>query len=296
MTQTERPFTPEQLLAALGQAVIATDLDGHIVYWNPAAERLYGWAASEVVGRDIAAVLVPHMSQDTAAGIMAALRDGTPWAGGFAVQRRDGSVFPALVTDAGVSDDDGLRGIVGVSANLGTALRPLLERSSDAALVLTTEGVVSYASPAVDALFGWQPEDLVGKSFTAFVDPRDHDELFRVLHERSTLAVDVIEVRLQTATGAIGAEAALTDLRDDPVVRGLVCNLRHSERLARLRERERINQAAHADILQTLFGVTLDLDAAQAAASPAECAYLESAAGKISQATAALRRLLAPDD
>jgi PAS domain S-box-containing protein len=33
------------LLDSLGQAVIATDLEGSIIYWNRAAEDLYGWSA-----------------------------------------------------------------------------------------------------------------------------------------------------------------------------------------------------------------------------------------------------------
>ncbi|MBN1814130.1 MAG: PAS domain-containing protein, partial [Anaerolineae bacterium] len=40
-----------QLLDAVGQAVVATDLGGGITYWNRAAEDLYGWTAEEVLGR-----------------------------------------------------------------------------------------------------------------------------------------------------------------------------------------------------------------------------------------------------
>src|SRR5919206_294121 len=41
------------LLDTVEQAVIATDLGGRITYWNHFAERLYGWPATEAVGRDI---------------------------------------------------------------------------------------------------------------------------------------------------------------------------------------------------------------------------------------------------
>lgn len=295
MTEPIPPFTPTQLLDALGQAVIATDLDGRIVSWNPAAERLYGWAEDEVIGRNITDVTVPQMSHSVAAQIMKSLREGTAWSGCFPVQRRDGSVFPALVTDAGIYRDDIPIGLVGVSGHLGTALRPLLERSSDAALVLTTDAIVTYASPAVDRLFGWQPEDLVGKSLTTFVDPRDHEQLFMILNEPGPQFDDGVEFRMQAAVGAVPAEAAFTDLRDDPVVRGVVCNLRHSERLARLRERERLSAAAHADILQILFGATLELTAAEL--DPANGRErVQSANVMVNDALRALRQLLGPDD
>jgi len=54
---TERRRNEERLreLAALVEkaqdAIYVRDLDQHITYWNPGAERLYGWTAAEVLGR-----------------------------------------------------------------------------------------------------------------------------------------------------------------------------------------------------------------------------------------------------
>ena len=129
-----RPSTDE-LLHALGHAVIATDMQGTVLFWNGAAEQLYGWPAAEAVGRDISDVTVPEVSQKAAAEIMAALREGRPWSGGFPVRRRGGEVLHALVTDSGVYRDGELIGIVGASLNLGEAVRHLMERSCDAAVL-----------------------------------------------------------------------------------------------------------------------------------------------------------------
>jgi PAS domain S-box-containing protein len=41
------------ILQHVHDAVIATDLDGIIESWNPAAERIYGWSAGEVIGQHI---------------------------------------------------------------------------------------------------------------------------------------------------------------------------------------------------------------------------------------------------
>ena len=174
---------PAEQLAAIGQAVITTDPLGVVLYWNAAAQDLYGWTPGEAIGRNIAELTVPEVGQDTAADIMAALRDGVPWSGGFPVRRKDGTRFPALVTDAGVYRDGVLVGIVGVSTNLGAALRPLLERSTDAALVLRADGVVTYASPAVEQLFGWSEEDIIGAAITTLLHPDDRDTLGRFLQQ-----------------------------------------------------------------------------------------------------------------
>ena len=56
---TERKRAEEQLReqAALLQhaqeAIIACDPEGRVLFWNPSAERIYGWQAEEVVGRDM---------------------------------------------------------------------------------------------------------------------------------------------------------------------------------------------------------------------------------------------------
>ncbi|HEX8499910.1 MAG TPA: PAS domain S-box protein [Pyrinomonadaceae bacterium] len=108
-----------QLLDTVEQAVIATDLEGKITYWNRYAERLYGWPAAEAVGRDVLEVTPAETSAEQAAEIMSRLLAGEPWSGEFGVRRRDGTCFPALVTDSPIHDEAGrLVGVVGVSSDL----------------------------------------------------------------------------------------------------------------------------------------------------------------------------------
>ena len=90
-------FTAEEILGSQAQAVIATDVDGVVVYWNRAAEELYGWSAEEAVGRKVEELTVPEVSRAAAGEIMDALRDGTTWSGGFPVRRKDGTVFPVEI-------------------------------------------------------------------------------------------------------------------------------------------------------------------------------------------------------
>ena len=108
-----------QLLDAVGEAVIATDLDGTVVYWNPAAERLYGWDNDETLGRDIAELSVAEPTREQAAEIMAQVRSGQSWTGRYDARRADGTLVPAWVTDAPFYDADGrLVGIIGVSSDI----------------------------------------------------------------------------------------------------------------------------------------------------------------------------------
>lgn len=225
-------FEAAELLDSLGKAVIATALDGTVRYWNPAAERLYGWTAEEAVGENIANLSVPEVAQDIAEDIMESIRGGGSWSGGFLVRRKDGTMFPALVTDSGIYRDGRLVGIVGISINIGRTARPLLERSTDAALMLRSDATVTFASPAVRQLFGWDEEELLGTSIVPRLHPEDRGRLAAFLQRVVAVpgAHPPVELRVRNADQWVWAEAALTNLLDDPEVRGVACNLRRSPR------------------------------------------------------------------
>lgn len=60
---TNRPFDPQQFVLAAGDAIIATDAAGSIVVWNPAAERIFGYAASEALGRSLDLIIPERLRQ-----------------------------------------------------------------------------------------------------------------------------------------------------------------------------------------------------------------------------------------
>jgi PAS domain S-box-containing protein len=282
------------LLHALGHAVIATDTRGTVLSWNDAAEQLYGWSAAEAVGRDITEVTVPEVSQQAAAEIMAALRGGRPWSGGFPVRRRAGGVLHALVTDTGVYRDGQLIGIVGASLNLGDAVRHLMERSSDAAVLLDEHHLVSYASPAVTNLFGWPVEEVVGTPLTNRIHPEDHRTFAELLAADPHQTERVGELRVCTDRDWSWVEMAVTDLYTQPGPRGHVCNIRRGERLARLEERERILEAVHSEVLQDLYAAALELDRALIHAAPSSAARIDAARDAVGRAMETLREVVKP--
>lgn len=284
----------DELLHALGHAVIATDTRGTVLFWNGAAEQLYGWPADEAVGRDITEVTVPELSQQAAAEIMAALREGRAWSGGFPVRRRGGEVLHALVTDSGVYRDGELIGTVGASLNLGDAVRHLMERSSDAAVLVDEHRVVSYASPAVANLFGWPVEGVVGTRITDRIHPQDHPAFEELLTADPNRVERVGEIRVRTDGTWSWVEVAVTDLYTQPGSRSQVCNIRRSERLARLEERERILEAVHSEVLQDLYAAALELDRALTGAEPAGAARIDAARDAVGRAMETLREVVKP--
>jgi PAS domain S-box-containing protein len=122
---TERKIAEEKirfdfdLLNAVGQSVIATDTKGNIIYWNNAAEKIYGWSAAEATGQNIIDIFSSKQNKKEATEIVNAIRKGNSWSGEFKVQRKDGTSSPVFVTDTPVYDQKGgLIGIIGVSVDI----------------------------------------------------------------------------------------------------------------------------------------------------------------------------------
>ncbi len=94
-------------------AIVSKDLQGVVVTWNVAAERLFGWTAEEIVGRPIA-VLLPRDRLDEEDRILAELRAGRR-VDHFETRRvrKDGSTVDVSVSVSPLRDETGE--IVGAS-------------------------------------------------------------------------------------------------------------------------------------------------------------------------------------
>ncbi|MEO6723550.1 MAG: PAS domain S-box protein [Ferruginibacter sp.] len=115
------------LLATVGQAIIATDLEGKIIYWNNGAEKMYGWTVIEASGRNIAEITPSLQAWEKEDAIMKVLQQGNSWSGEFMVTRKDGVNFPVFVTNSPIYDQEGkLTGIIGVSNDISE--RKIAER------------------------------------------------------------------------------------------------------------------------------------------------------------------------
>ena len=139
------------LLNKIGQAVVATDSNGRITYWNQAASVMYGWSRKEVMGRDIMKILP---SKKEGMKVLETLEKGDTWTGEFVVARKDGTEFPVLMVDSPFYDEhDKLKGIITISSDITerrNAENKLLElnrnlRNYTAELVAANKGLEQFS-------------------------------------------------------------------------------------------------------------------------------------------------------
>lgn len=70
------PIDPAALLAAIGDAVIVSDVQGKVTVWNPAAERLFGWTAAEAIGQSMDMIIPSRLRQRHWAGYDQSMQTG----------------------------------------------------------------------------------------------------------------------------------------------------------------------------------------------------------------------------
>ena len=95
--------TPASIENDAGLAVCEVDPAGRVLNWSPGAERLLGWAPSDVIGRPL-----PGISRDDEAAFADMLKRSAKgvsfcdWP--VLCQHHDGSVFPAVLATARLED------------------------------------------------------------------------------------------------------------------------------------------------------------------------------------------------
>lgn len=82
-----------QILDAFQHAVVITDLEGNITFWNDGAQSLLGWSGEEAMDHEGVQWMLPQSHHEQAADIISDLARGISWKGDFPLRRSDGSTI-----------------------------------------------------------------------------------------------------------------------------------------------------------------------------------------------------------
>jgi diguanylate cyclase (GGDEF)-like protein/PAS domain S-box-containing protein len=248
-----------QVLAAAVEAsdaiVFATDVTGRVLRFNPAAERLSGWAADEIIGRHVREIRAGGNVVDLDAIVEAGdfMRVEGQWrhrAGmtrsiAFAVTlRRDADGEPSYLVVSGVDVTD-QRAAVAALESSERRHRALVEHASDVVVVIDAEGIVRYLGPSGERVLGWRPEEVEGSSGFDLLPTADRPRVLQYLHE--TLEVPGTtsprEFHVVDRRGRpVLFEAVANNQLHDPAVGGIILHLRDVSERRALEDRARLAQ------------------------------------------------------
>jgi two-component system sensor kinase FixL len=191
------PFNPDddrRILAALiessDDAIMAKNIDGIILSWNHGAERMYGYSASEAIGRPVS-FLIPGEQRDEFDEILKRVRADQRVAH-HETRRltKDGRELDVLLTVSPIKDSAGQ--IVGAATiarditdrkRVERALRAsearwraIVESAVDGIVVIDARGQVEAFNRAAERLFGYPADEVVGRNVNMLMPAPYHDE------------------------------------------------------------------------------------------------------------------------
>jgi diguanylate cyclase (GGDEF)-like protein/PAS domain S-box-containing protein len=230
------PDLPPDLMAraldSVAEAVVITDDEERVIYWNAAAESLYGYTATEAQGRRISELVVPEPTRQRGFDVLDEVAAGEVFRGEWLMRDKHGRQFPVLASTSPILDTDGTpRHFIGVSRDVSRekeafrtaqTLAGVVANSDDGILTCDVDGIVTWANDRMLAIFGWPADDLVGQPMSVLVDADDRPRQARVFARVLTgepLPPSVERRRRRDGTH-VEVGLALAVLRDED---GVVC-------------------------------------------------------------------------
>lgn len=263
------------MLQSAADAIISIDEVGIIGSVNPATERLFGYAVDELVGQNVK-MLMPEPYQDQHDSYIRQYRQmgqhkiigvGREVLG----RRKDGSTFPMHLS-VSEYEIDGKRHFAGIVHDLTaqrqaeteslrqrTLLQAIITDSPQAIIISDQNHKIFLGNPSVTRIFGYAPEELVGKDSHVIFATRDDSERVRGLKLSFDTAssegdVDPLHVNCRRKSGQeFPVEIIATIIRSsDGNALGTMKLIRDITQ--QLKQSEALRQAQRMDALGQLTG------------------------------------------
>jgi two-component system, LuxR family, sensor kinase FixL len=173
------------LVTTAASGILVTDATGRVQLFNPMCEQLFGYAAADVVGKGLAALLdgPPPLSEILRARKGRAKTLPHELTG----RRKDGTTFPlSLAIGEGALEGRSL--FVGLVQDITAQkdaenalrereerLRSMFETGPDAIIVIDEQGRIESLNAAAVWLFGYLESEVLGQNVKMLMPPPDRD-------------------------------------------------------------------------------------------------------------------------
>lgn len=180
------------ILESAVAAILAIDSSGRIQIANPAAEKMFGYTADEMIGKPINILMPEPYQAQHDSYLQRHLTTGEKHIIGIGREvkglRKDGEIFP-LHLSVGTFEVAGQRFFSGILNDLSARarLQAEIDRQSllfqavfdhvpEALVITSPDGEVILVNPAATRMFGYSAEDVLDLS-TLFANPQDLEKL-----------------------------------------------------------------------------------------------------------------------
>jgi PAS domain S-box-containing protein len=177
---SERPERLASLLTLSYEPMFAWQLDGPVEFWNAGAERLYGFAANEAVGRSSHTLLQTEFPVQFAE-LSSQLRNGHYWSGELRHICKDGHQVivdsrmqllgdgTVLEVNRDVTDQRRIEIALRESEQRLRWLASIVEFSDDAIVSKDLNSIITSWNKGAERIFGYTAEEVVGQPITVLI-------------------------------------------------------------------------------------------------------------------------------
>jgi len=174
------------IVESTDDAIIGKTLEGIITSWNPAAERIYGYAKQEVIGRPISLLLPPGASNDIPE-LLKRIEQGECISHyETTCQKKNGERITVSLTISPIKDDTGM--IVGASTIAhDVSERKIMEQElsfrnrildllPESIFLCDGKGKLLYVNNAAYASRGYTRDEMMRMRFQDLIAPKDRKD------------------------------------------------------------------------------------------------------------------------
>ncbi|MFT4860069.1 MAG: PAS domain S-box-containing protein, partial [Algoriphagus sp.] len=232
-------------------AIICMDVQGKVTFWNPSAEKIFGWRSDEIIGQKLSDHIIPEnfrLMHDY--GMDHYLKTGEAKVFNRIIEisaiNKNGETFPVELTIVPVNQGKEeffysfIRDITErkkaeekIKQEEAILLseqrfKALVQEGSDLIRIIDAKGNFTYVSPTSTSILGIAPEEFIGKNIFDYIHPDDVAKALKCLQKITTdKKVIIAPIRFQNHEKEwCWMESVLTNMLDNPAVNGIVVNSR----------------------------------------------------------------------
>ncbi len=183
----KRAESAQRMLAAIvnasEDAIVSLALDNRIDSWNSGAEKLFGVAPENALGRNMLELVPPQEHARVGDALAELSRTGKPSSFRLHSSRKDGAAFDMWVNLFPIYDASGkLSAVGGIGRDVAdlvklrnedAALATIVTASQDAIIGFSEELKITIWNPAAERLYGFTATEAIGRGFDLFVPPEE---------------------------------------------------------------------------------------------------------------------------
>jgi PAS domain S-box-containing protein len=193
----------EMIIDSSDDAIKTKTLDGIITSWNHGAEKIYGYTAAEIIGKNIN-ILIPPNQPNELDDLLKQISAGRHIPHYETKRmRKDGVIIDASLALSPIKNEQGkIVGIATISRDItgrtqaSQYARSLIEASLDPLVTISTEGKITDMNEALANITGMTREKLTGTDFfDYFTEPQKAREVYQEVFAKGSVADSPLTLR-----------------------------------------------------------------------------------------------------